>query len=309
MLTTPGGTASSAVPATRSLGPVFTRADARDQGMTDDAIRYRLGTGRWVRLRRGVHTTAELWTAATPAQRHLLAVSAALRATRHPVVVSHRSAALLLGLPLAAGIPARPSLTVPRHLRGFLDDVDLHLMASGATPPSTTLARAAGGPVVVTSPARTLVDLATTAARVDAVVAAEHAFRVGACTPYEVRAEARGRSAPVRSAAAQLLEIADARSPDDFTAAVRAALGHRVRPPDSIGLPVVLPGPSTTYVAATWVRQGVAVVPPDPRLAAVVRALGLRPVTVDADEAALRPDVTLQRVARALAASAPTGAA
>jgi hypothetical protein len=191
-------------------------------------------------------------------------------------------------------------VTVPRRLRGFLDDVDIHLTSPRAAPPTTAMVDGPCGSIRATSPARTLVDLAITASRVDSAVAAEYAFRVGLCSPDDVRHEASRRSAPIRSATARLLGISDGRCPDDFSAALRAVLAHRVPQPDVLGLPVLLPPPrGVAHIAAAW--QDVAVVPPDGRLVEVVRSLRLQPVVVDPDELVLAPEVVVQRVSSALA--------
>lgn len=68
--------------------------------------------GEWVRLRRGGYVSATCWSAADPAERHLLRC-AALVSRSHGLVVSHRSAALLLGLPLLDP-PVEPEATRPR---------------------------------------------------------------------------------------------------------------------------------------------------------------------------------------------------
>ncbi len=74
------------------------------RGITDTRIETAVARGELLRLRRGSVLPTSTWAAAEPAERHRLAVHAALIA--HPTaVVSHTSAAQILGLPLAGWMP------------------------------------------------------------------------------------------------------------------------------------------------------------------------------------------------------------
>ena len=80
------------------------------RGITDSRIETAVARGELLSLRRGSVLPTATWAAATPADRHRLAIDAALIA--YPTaVVSHTSAAQILGLPLAGWTPR----VVPRH--------------------------------------------------------------------------------------------------------------------------------------------------------------------------------------------------
>jgi hypothetical protein len=85
---------------------VFSRADALACGYTDAQIRARVRTGRWIRLRRGVFTAAELLMRADSlapddqaARNHRLQTRAVLATHPGGVVASHQTAVVAHGLP------------------------------------------------------------------------------------------------------------------------------------------------------------------------------------------------------------------
>ena len=94
--------------ADRQLG-VFTAQDVLRAGLTVDDIRAELRSGRWVRLRKGVYTSADRMAAADERGRHLLACVAVLLSLDPGPVVSHASAATLHGVvvPSTAGSDVR----------------------------------------------------------------------------------------------------------------------------------------------------------------------------------------------------------
>ena len=76
---------------------ILRRAAIAD-GRSDEEL-ARLIRGRsWARVRRGAYLDGQLPT--TAVARHALLVAATLADIRRPGVVSHQSAAVLLGLPL-----------------------------------------------------------------------------------------------------------------------------------------------------------------------------------------------------------------
>jgi hypothetical protein len=97
---------------------VFTRQQALRLGLTDHAIHWRVHTGQWHVLRRGVFCTAAVFAAATPEQRHLL-LSLALAVGRSSATsvgageaVSHLSAALAFGWPSPLRVDPMPWTTM-----------------------------------------------------------------------------------------------------------------------------------------------------------------------------------------------------
>lgn len=132
----------------RSLppSPVFTVDEAVVAGWTPSALKHAVRRGHLLRLRRGVYTACP---SATP---ELAAVAAARAIPR--AVVSHRSAALLHGLPLLGRPPLRPEITVPP--RGNANFPAVHLYRARLWPQDVVTV----GDAEVTSVARTVVDVA-----------------------------------------------------------------------------------------------------------------------------------------------------
>ena len=155
-----------------SLSPdlVLRRAALRE-GWSDAELTRQLRRGDLSRLRPGAYVPAV--APAGEAQRHRLLIAATLVALRRPAVLSHQSAAVLLGMPLwgvdlrRVHVTRRPpaSSEVGRHLRCHVARLtDEEVVAVDDVP--------------VTSPARTALDLARTLAVEPAVVALDAALRL-----------------------------------------------------------------------------------------------------------------------------------
>lgn len=175
--------------AARNGGP-FTRRQALQAGYSASQIRQRLRSGEWIVLRRGIYVETALWAATDndlPA-RHALAVAAAQLATARAAAGSHHSAAIVHGFELLT-VPADcVSLTSERaagSARGaVIPGSDSVAVPAGAGPaavriaaaalPTHHLARTRG--VLLTSPTRTVVDLAREVSFREAVVAADSAL-------------------------------------------------------------------------------------------------------------------------------------
>ena len=150
----------------------FTTAEAHAAGWTESALRHAVRSGRASRLRRGVYTTA---SATDPV------VAAIGAARRYPyAAVSHRSAALLYGLPVLGGLPPVPEVTVPPL--GNVTMVSAHGHRATLLPRDTTLV----GDTCVTTVARTLVDLARHRPMFTGVAAMDAALHLGLVTTGEV---------------------------------------------------------------------------------------------------------------------------
>jgi len=193
--------------AERQLG-LFTAVDARRAGYQHAEIRTLCSSGRWVRVRRGVYATPEVVrTAGTGAARHRLDCLAVLLDLRRPATtVSHTSAARLHGLPVRRGLPRTVRLTDPegyRRGRGFL------VRQAPLGPGEIRHA----GPLLLTSPARTLADCAREWDLEDSVVAMDAALRARRLTLGDLRtAAAAARSWPGGLAAVRAASLADGRA-------------------------------------------------------------------------------------------------
>ena len=145
-------------------------------GYTPSEIQSATRSGAWRRLRRGAYCTAEWWLAADDVARHLVVARAAQLQLGARSPLSHSSAALLHGLPLVGPIPSQPELTVQREHRSAATGTKLH--SARLFPSHVMKIRGAD----VTTPARTVSDLARTAPLVTAVSAGDAALRSGVLT-------------------------------------------------------------------------------------------------------------------------------
>ena len=143
----------------------------------DPAERRAHARGELVRLARGRYLRAADWAPLCPEDRVVVRAVAVLNRLETDVVVSHVSAAAVWGMPLVgrepqsvtATDPARERTHTGRHLTKYaapLDDEDV-LVLDG---------------LLVTSPARTLVDVALSSSRSQAVAALDHSLRTKLCT-------------------------------------------------------------------------------------------------------------------------------
>ncbi|MCZ2823377.1 type IV toxin-antitoxin system AbiEi family antitoxin domain-containing protein [Modestobacter sp. VKM Ac-2982] len=161
---------------------VFSVAEARSAGYGPDEIRALRSSGRWVRLRQGVYTTAEdLAVTERDGVRHAVECLAVLTSLARPTaVVSHASAARVWDWPVPRREPGTVRLTDPHQWRRTAD----YRMACAPVPPEH---RAHRGPVPLTSPARTLVDCSREWPLEDAVIAMDAGLLAGQTTSAELR--------------------------------------------------------------------------------------------------------------------------
>ena len=163
-------------------GGVALRRDLLASGYDEDDIRLMLRRGRWRRVRHGAYAEAEVWDGLDEVGRHLLRSRAVLAALRSPAVLSHASAALALGLPvwgvdLDAVHVTRPGPGRTRSEAGIVHH--------GGRLPSEQV-RVVDG-MRVTTPDRTVVDLARLAGFEPGVVTADAALRLGRVTRERLR--------------------------------------------------------------------------------------------------------------------------
>jgi hypothetical protein len=148
---------------------VVTRDQVRSHGYGDAVVRGMLRTGEWTLLRRGVYAeTAELERIG----RIVAAAAAGWTALDRRGVLSHRTAAALHGLAIV-GTPGPTHLTAAPGLLRPRRTTDLRI--STARLPVHHITTIHGLPV--TTPARTVLDLARSSPYRDGVVVAESALR------------------------------------------------------------------------------------------------------------------------------------
>ncbi|MCC2315735.1 type IV toxin-antitoxin system AbiEi family antitoxin domain-containing protein [Cellulomonas sp. zg-B12] len=213
---------------------VHVHGQERSTGVEPQTVQRLAHAGRLVRVRRGTYVGADDWRELDDRARHVVQVQAVLAVARRPPVFSHWSAAAVLGLP---GVGRRDGgVHVVRGPAGggrSHGDVVRHAVAG-----SVDVTVVDG--ITVTSPARTVVDLARVGGVVTGVAAADAAVRHGLVTVEELHAEVEraGQGRGVR-AARRTAALVDARSesPGESLSRVRMAewglgapvLQHEVR--------------------------------------------------------------------------------
>ena len=160
-----------------SAPDVLHRATLLASGFTDDEIRKHRRSGLWQSLHRGTYCAATSLASLADHEKYRLRVLAIAARSPH-LVVSHQSAALLLGLPVKHQDLQTVHL-IRRGTGGRTQREWAHGSRRQLEPDETVLVDG----MLVTSVARTLVDLGCTASRDAAVMAADHALRQRLVTP------------------------------------------------------------------------------------------------------------------------------
>ena len=186
-------------------GGVFTRAQAVRTGLSGKEVDRRRRAGQLVAVRRGVYAAGP---AADARAEHLRAASARRLVTAGDVVISHASAAYLLGYRLLADPPVPPTLTVARPAGA--EPVRVHDLYSAALPAGDRHALLPRVPV--TSPARTVADCCRSGSRDAALVVADSALSRGVSREAVLAVLARCGRWPGAVAAADVVRFADGRS-------------------------------------------------------------------------------------------------
>ncbi|NNH72656.1 hypothetical protein HLB23_22805 [Nocardia uniformis] len=161
---------------------VHRRRDAVLGGVSDDEIRRRCAGGAWRRVRRGLYADQAVYADLGAAQRHRLLVEAVVPGLSVEAIVSHQSAAVLYGAPLWVSELERVCVTRNRRGGGRIrTDVKVHCAPVDAVVELDGLA--------VTTPARTIVDLARTLPFEAAVVAGDAMAHQFGVTAIDLEAE------------------------------------------------------------------------------------------------------------------------
>lgn len=303
-----------------------TAAALLDTGVTKRMITTAVSHGDLVRLRRGVYLARASWPD-DPAARHLLRARAEVAANPSGVL-SHQSAALAWGMPS----PGRPwedlpvAITLPsgtgvRAVRAVGEHHTARL------PPGQVITDADGTPV--TSPARTVVDLADGLGLPEALVLFDAAARL-LCAGFVAQVRRQDYTNPHLADAARehLREVAGSRRRTSLAASIALAEPCRESAAESLsaghfalaGLPrpeyqaPVRTPAGLFFPDCLWRAHGVigecdgAVKYADPRAYVrekqreqVFRDLGFQVVRWLAEEIMFRPWEVVARVDRALA--------
>lgn len=190
--------------------PVFSRRDTRALGWSDPAHSRAVRSGQLARLRRDQFT-------ALPVDARIAAIAAARGCSGS--VISHRSAAVLHGLPIVGTMPAVPDVTVQPRRTGDLHGAHLYR----ATMRPEDVVEVDGLPV--TSVARTVIDLGRHRPAATMVSAADFALHHALTSLDELREVLDScRGWPRVDRAARALAMVDARAESPLESISRLAL-------------------------------------------------------------------------------------
>jgi hypothetical protein len=194
------------------------RRAALEQGYVDDEISRLRRRGEWASLQRGAYVIGDL--PADRRTRHLLSVRATLTTLRTPAVVSHASAAALHGLPLW-NVPLR-RVHITRHPPARSDEgarLRSHVARLGDEDV------VAVDDLLVTGPARTVVDLARQLPFAPALAIADAALFAELTTVERLRSTLAAAAGTRGSRAARrVVDAADGRSESVGESRSRAVL-------------------------------------------------------------------------------------
>lgn len=138
--------------------------------------------GRWYRLRRGAYTDRVGFAGLGAADRHRILIAAVVANLSGDAILSHQSAAVVYGAPVWDQLLPRVCVTRNRRNGGRIKpDLKVHCA------PVEAVAEVAG--LRLTTPARTIVDVARTVPFEAAVVAGDALVRTYGVTADELEAE------------------------------------------------------------------------------------------------------------------------
>lgn len=199
-------------------------------------------SGELHRLRRGRYIAGEVWARSTEQERHRLRALELGGELGGRAVISHESAALLLGLELPAGPPGKVHVTWPgspgrrattnvHPHRGRLDRQDLTLVEG----------------VLTTCAARTVFDVARSSTPERTLAAADSALRLNLTTAAQLRAVIeRNPGIPGAFLACRLLAFADARAESVGESICRLRMAQLGLPIPELQTEIRLAGQGTT---------------------------------------------------------------
>ncbi|WP_216896423.1 type IV toxin-antitoxin system AbiEi family antitoxin domain-containing protein [Nocardia alni] len=161
---------------------IHRRRDILARGVADEQLRRMCEGGALRRVRRGIYTEAQAYAALDPNARHRIQALAALPEMADDAVLSHLSAAAIYGAPIWGMPMDRLCITRNRRYGGRIKP---HVKVHCA--PFECVAEVDG--MLVTTPARTVVDLGRTAPFGTAVVAGDWLVREFGLTATDLATE------------------------------------------------------------------------------------------------------------------------
>jgi hypothetical protein len=214
---------------------VFTSDQAYQAGHTEKDIQRLRKAKVLVSVRRGVYAVREVYVGAEPVERHRMCVAALALCLTAPATLSHQTAAVEQGLELLD--PDLSLLHVTRP-EGSATRTEASVKHHAAELPEHHVVRH-DGPLDLTTLARTAVDVARDADRLECAVAAfDSALRMG--VPREELDEAFGlsRGWPGARLASGALAMADGRADNPGESWSRVVLTRFGLHPEGLQVPV-----------------------------------------------------------------------
>jgi Protein of unknown function (DUF559)/Transcriptional regulator, AbiEi antitoxin len=235
---------------------VATVAGWRDAGITERRLKTLVRSGSLVRVRRGVYATRPAidYAAVNPRRGHALQVAAVERAAGRDAVASHHSAALVHGIDLLNQTAGTVTLTRP-PAKGTSPRRSAGIVCHAAELPAGHVISRYG--LLVTTVARTVIDLARTTPFREAVVAADSALQAELTTKGGLLAVADVcRRWPGIQQARRVIEFSDERAESPLESCARVAFAEAgLEPPE---LQVTIHGPAWSYrVDLCWPKHRV----------------------------------------------------
>ncbi|MBO1767947.1 hypothetical protein [Allobranchiibius sp. GilTou38] len=188
---------------------------------------------RIARVRRGVYASAERWNDLQDAERYRMLVLATLALQRTAPILCGLSAAVVWGLPIIGAWPETVEELVTSRGSGSTGRIVRRRVVR--LPESQTV-----DGIEVTSPARTVVDIARSSEFVSALTAADAALRAGLCTTADLDREVA--AIPLRArgtgAASTVVRLADARSESPGESLSRARMWELGLPQPDLQVPL-----------------------------------------------------------------------
>lgn len=215
-----------------SQGCVWTTARWRQEGLSSRQIGELVRSGDLTQVRRGVYATraSVKWSERDGSREHAL-LAYATTLVVHGAVVSHHSAARIHGIDLYEP-PDKEivALTLPPGTRGPKQE-DKRLIRHRAVVPETDRATVLG--VLVTSPARTVIDIARGSTFTKGVVIADSALHLKKTTDDELRQVIEAcLTWPGHDVARRVVEFADGRAESVMESCARVIFHrHGLTPP------------------------------------------------------------------------------
>ena len=225
----------------------FTRQQALTAGFGPGAIEWRLRHRVWRRIRRGVYASTDQLGRLDGAGLHLLAASAQMLAMVGELAVSHRSAAAVHRLPCIGEPPTAPVLTRPA--RGAWESSTSPLLRLAPLPLEHVVMLRG---VRVTSPARTVIDVARESGLSQGLLVADAALRAGLSRVALAQVAAFCRLWPGAHAANDVVRLADPRAESALESLGRVGMYTQGVPAGELQLVVIRDGVQLARTDHGW---------------------------------------------------------